>query len=70
MTIRMRERFEEWVISNRGQHMLSEQEHPLLWKGTKEQIQSWENNPYSHPWTAGAYESWKHLYPYMGGPRG
>ena len=65
----LRYTFEKWVLENKGEFMLSENEHPLLWKGSDDQIEVWNANPYNHPWTAGAYEAWKHLYPYLGGPR-
>ena len=66
---RMQVNFEQWVITNKGETFLSENDHPSLWKGSDDEIEAWNACPYSHPWTAGAYEAWKFIYPYMGGPR-
>lgn len=60
MTGRMREKFEQWVINNKGMHLLTL---------TDDQTETWIENPYCDPWTIGAYEAWKHLYPCRGGPR-
>ena len=68
MNNNLREKFEEWVIDNEGMHLLTLTPLPAV--RTDSETEVWMANPYCHPWTAGAYEVWKHLYRYKNGPIG
>ncbi len=52
------EEFEEWVGSP---YMLRKSDSPALWGASKNTVKAWEDNPYEHPHTRGAYEAWKYL---------
>lgn len=69
-TVPLRQAFEKWMKNLGEEYMLTKHDHPSLWGGSADAVEIWEANPYSHPWTVGAYEAWKFCYPYMGGPRG
>lgn len=46
------EEFEKWI---NNPHMLGKTSNPAQWGGKKSDVKAWENNPYEHPYTRGAY---------------
>ncbi len=51
-----RTQFEAWI---NNPHMLNHREHPVMWGAPEDDCQRHEANPYSHPYTKGAWEAWK-----------
>jgi hypothetical protein len=51
-----RAQFEAWI---NNPHMLDHRRHPATWGAPAEDCQRHEANPYSHPYTKGAWEAWK-----------
>lgn len=50
--------FEDFVRAH-NPLMITKADSPALWHGSKDAIKKYEENPYAHPWTVGAWEGWK-----------
>lgn len=50
--------FEDFVRAH-NPLMVTKADSPARWHGSKDAIKKYEENPYAHPWTVGAWEGWK-----------
>jgi len=57
--MKLYEEFEMQYRDSEYKFPMDKHDHPARWNGGEDMIKNWENNPFSHPYTAGAYVMWK-----------